>query len=120
MQDIQDLLTRAAALGESMAKHPRVLSFNAARQGVKADPAAQKLLQEHQAHLQHLHELESNQQPIEVAEKQKLKDIELRMAGNDALKQLLRTQADYIDLMNRVNQAMEGPLAGILQAEANA
>jgi cell fate (sporulation/competence/biofilm development) regulator YlbF (YheA/YmcA/DUF963 family) len=120
MQDIQDLLARAAALGEAMAKHPRVQNFTTARQGVKADSAAQKLLEEHQSQLLRLQQLENQHQPIEVADKQKLKDIEMRMAANDALKRLLRAQADYIDLMNRVNQAMEAPLADTLHPEAHA
>jgi hypothetical protein len=36
------------------------------------------------------------------------------MASNEALKQLMRTQADYLELMNRVHEAMEGPIGEAL------
>jgi hypothetical protein len=39
------------------------------------------------------------------------------MAGNAALKALMRAQADYIDVMNRVNQAMDAPLTNLFQPE---
>ena len=47
----------------------------------------------------------------------KLRELEAQMAGNAALKALMRAQADYIDVMNRVNQAMDAPLTNLFQPE---
>ena len=33
------------------------------------------------------------------------------MAGHETLKTLMRTQADYVGLMNQVNGAIDAPLA---------
>ena len=59
----------------------------------------------------HIHTLEVEQKPIEVADKHKLAEYEQKMASNAALKEFMRAQADYVALMNQVNQAMEAPLA---------
>jgi len=113
MADDQDLLGKATALGQALASHPRVREHYAAQRGVREDAAAQQLLRDYQTHLNHIHQLEAEQKPIEVADKQKLKDFETQMAGNEALKALMRTQANYVALMAQVNQAMEAPLAGL-------
>jgi len=113
MNDIQDLLTKAQALGEALAAHPRVTGYFAAQRTARADAAAQKLLQDYHNHLRHLNELETARKPVEVADKHKLRDLENQIAGQETLKSLMRAQADYVALMNQVNQAMEAPLAGL-------
>ncbi len=113
MSEIQELLSKARSLGEALAAHPRVTAYFAAQRAARADEPAQKLLQEYHNHLNRMHQLEAEQKPIEVADKHKLRDLETRIAGDDALKKLMRAQADYVDLMNQVNQAMEAPLAGL-------
>jgi hypothetical protein len=96
MDDLQELMDKAGALGQAIAAHPRMREYNAARDYAKQ--------------AERIRELERNQKPVEVADKQKLAEIEGRMAGNDAFKRLMRCQADYVELMNQVNRAMEAPL----------
>jgi cell fate (sporulation/competence/biofilm development) regulator YlbF (YheA/YmcA/DUF963 family) len=115
MDDVTDLLERAKALGESLARHPRVVSFAAARRALHDSREARDLLVQYTQHAERLHELEAGQKPIEVADKHKLAEIETRMAGNDVLKQYMRVQADYIELMNQISRAMEEPAVRALQ-----
>ncbi|MBP7748104.1 MAG: YlbF family regulator [Phycisphaerae bacterium] len=117
MPDIQDLLAKARALGEALAAHPTVKAHHAAQRAVRADAAAQKLLQDYQSQIAHIQELEATGRPVEVADKQKLKSFETQMAGQDSLKTLMRTQADYVALMAQVNGAIDGPLAALATPE---
>jgi cell fate (sporulation/competence/biofilm development) regulator YlbF (YheA/YmcA/DUF963 family) len=110
MDDLQELMDKAGALGQAIAAHPRMREYNAAREAVEKDADAQSLLRDYAKQAERIRELERNQKPVEVADKQKLAEIEGRMAGNDAFKRLMRCQADYVELMNQVNRAMEAPL----------
>ena len=120
MQDTQALLDKARDLGESIARHERVKSYYAAQHGVGKDPAAKALLMEYAQHMDRLRQLESEQKPIEVADKQKAAEIEAQIAGNDRLKELMRVQADYVELMNQVNNAMGAPLSNLTGGEETA
>ena len=120
MPDIQDLLTRARALGEALAAHPAVKTYREAQRGVRADSAAQKLLVEYQRQLNRVRELEEQLKPVEVADKQKLKALEGQIAGHESLKTLMRAQADYVALMAQVNREIDTPLADLAQPESNA
>ncbi len=120
MQDFQDLLTKARALGTALAAHPIVQAHRDAQRSVRADAAAQQLLQDYQMQLQRLRELEAQLKPIEVADKQKLKNLEGQIAGQESLKALMRTQADYVALMTQVNREIDGPLADLAQPEPKA
>lgn len=111
MSDIDDLVNQARALGEAIARNPRVRAYIAAQRAVAADASARSLLGEYQQHAESLHRLEAEGKPIEPELKRKLVEYERSLASNDALKDLMRRQADYIEVMNRVNQAMEGAMA---------
>ena len=117
MSDVQELLNKARSLGVALAGHPRVRAHYEAQRAVRADPEAQKLLQDYQAQLNHIRRLEAARKPIEVADKRKLRDLEARMAGHEALKTLMRTQADQVEIMAQVNRAIEEPLTALAQPE---
>jgi cell fate (sporulation/competence/biofilm development) regulator YlbF (YheA/YmcA/DUF963 family) len=110
MPEIHELVQEARVLGERLAQNPRVQSYFAAQRALQQDAAAQELLQEYSAHGDHLRELETEQKPIEVTDKRKLQELENRVRSNERLKELMRAQADYVELMNRVNAAMSESL----------
>ena len=110
MSDSQELIEQAGRLGQAIAQHARVRAYFDAQAAVSRDAAAQELLKEYQAAAQRVTQLQQSGKPIEVADKHKLGEIEGRMASNDALKTLMRAQADYFDLMDRLNRAMEEPV----------
>lgn len=107
---MQDLIEQARSLGEAIAKHSTVQAFIAARRATEGDTTAQELLKEYAAAAQRVQQLEQTQQPIEPADKQRLAMAQQKMAGHDAVKELMRTQSDYAALMYRINEAMQKPL----------
>lgn len=120
MPDVEDLLAKARTLGEALAAHPVIRDYHAAQQAARNDQAAQKLLRDYQAQLDHIRDLEARQKPVEVSDKHRLKDLETRMAGHESLKNLMRQQVEYVDLMARVNRAMDEPLVRLSHPESTA
>ncbi len=118
MQGTQDLVARAGALGEALAANPTVMAHYEAQKTMRADASAQQVLRDYQEQLNKIQQAEAGNVPIEVNDKHKLKELETAMAGNEALKALMRTQADYVALMNQINQAMDAPLAKLSRPES--
>ena len=114
MADITDLLSKASALGEALAAHPVVRDYHVAQKAAREDRTAQTLIQSHQAQLAKIRQLEVESKPVEVGDKQALRGFEQQMASSEVLKRLMKAQADYGELMNRVNQAMDAPLAELV------
>ena len=104
---MDDIIADARALGKKIAAHPRTSAFMTAARAVAKDKAAQDILKAYQDHMQHLQELEGSGKPIEVADKRKLADCESAVAGNDKLKEMMKRQADYMELMHRINNAID-------------
>lgn len=111
MAELEQLLDQARLLGEAIVAHPKVKAYLEAQRGVRDDQEARRLLTEYQQQATKVQQLTSQGQSIEPELKQQLSACEQAMASHESLKNLMRAQADYIDLMNRINQAMEEPLA---------
>lgn len=111
MPDMTELLSQARKLGEAIAATPKVRGFLEAQAAVADDAEAQRLLADYQKHANEMQTLASQQKPIEPDLKHKLAACEQAMASHESLKKLMRAQADYIDVMNAINRAMEEPLA---------
>lgn len=117
MAQSEDVIQQARALGEALAKHPRVVGFLDARARLQKDQDAQRLLVDYQRQAQRIQQLQQAGKPIEVADKHKLSELEGQMSSNDVLKEMMRRQADYIELMNRVHQALEEPITSSRQGD---
>lgn len=114
---MEELLTKATELGRQIAEHGRVKAVAAARKSIADNKEAQELLNRHAEAVEKIAKLRQQQKPIEPEDKRTLAETEAAMAAHPLFKELLRTQADYIDLMNQVNRAIEAPL--IAAAEGN-
>lgn len=104
---MDEIIAAAAALGKQIAGHSRTREFMTAARAVASDADAQRILREFQEQRDRMHELEVTGQPVEPAIKRKVAALQEQVAGNDKLKAMMRTQADYLELMNRVYQAIE-------------
>lgn len=104
---MEDIVAAASDLGKRIAAHPRTKAFMTAAKAIEADSESLKLLQDYQRQLERVRERERSGAAIEPEDKRKLADLEQRSAGNEKLRALMRTQADYLDLMSRVNQAID-------------
>lgn len=117
MQDVEPLLARARELGEALATHPTVQNYHAAQRAARSDETARQLLEAHQTQAARIQQLEAERKPVEVADKQKLRDCETALSSHPTLKDLMRYQADYVQLMAQVNQALEAPLSDLAAGE---
>lgn len=104
---MQDVMDKAKVLGEAIAGHERTRAFMAADAAVHKDGDAKTVMEAFRKQAEYIHQLETSQKPIEPADKHKLADVQAKMAGNALIKEFVRRQADYAELMNKVNQAME-------------
>ena len=104
---MDDIIAHASELGKKIAAHPRCSEFMAAAKAVAEDLHAQQILKAYQDQVRKVQELETAGKPIEVDDKHKLADAEGQVAGNDKLKEMLKLQADYLEMMNRINQAID-------------
>lgn len=118
--DTDTLLAQARALGDALLQHERVQSYLRVRATLESDREAARLLEDHHRHLDRLQQLEMQRKPIEAADKRRLAELESQLAGHELIKQWMRVQADYIELMNRLNDAIEQPLVQRLSSPAAA
>lgn len=104
---MEDIIADAAALGKKIAAHPRMQAFLAAAKAVGENKDSQTILQTYQEHVDKLRNLEMTGKPIEPADKHKLADCEKQIANNDLLKKMMKAQADYLEMMHRINEAID-------------
>ncbi len=104
---MQEIIAAAEQLGKLIGQHARTRAFLDAARAVAGDGDAQKLLREYQEHADRVRQLEASGRPIEPDDKRRMATLQENVASNDKLKAMLRAQADYLDMMNRVYQAIE-------------
>lgn len=111
MAEYDELLSQAKVLGEQILKQPRVAAFFDAVRKMEADATAHGLLTDYQTKMDALHQKQMEGKPIEVADKRALSDVEGKIAAHPLIKDYMRTQADYVEMMDKIRAAMEAPLA---------
>lgn len=104
---MDEIIAHARELGKKIATHPRTAAFMKAARAVAADKQAQEVLRAYQNQVKAIHDLEMAGKPIEVADKHKMAECETAVAGNELLKEMMKHQADYMELMNRINSAID-------------
>lgn len=104
---MEDIISEAKALGQKIAEHPRMKEFMAAARAVAEDTDAQAILKKYQEQVEKIRNLEQTGKPIEVEDKKTLADCEADVAANALLKEMMKTQADYLELMQRINSAID-------------
>lgn len=104
---MDDIIEHARELGKKIATHPRTVDFMNAARAVAENKDAQTTLKSYEEQVRRIRELESANKPIEVADKHKLADCESAVAGNDHLKKMMKYQADYLQMMSQVNNAID-------------
>ena len=120
MASTEQILQAAAELGKLIGEHPATKKFVDAAKGLQDDTEAQRVLNDYNRQLQTIHEKESKGQPIEVADKRKLEGLQQAVIQNKVLRDFQLVQMDYMDLMRRVDDALEPPLATAVDPQAAA
>jgi cell fate (sporulation/competence/biofilm development) regulator YlbF (YheA/YmcA/DUF963 family) len=109
---MEELLSKAAELGRLLADHPRFGTLMAARDAVRADEPARKLMADYERQVNRIQDLTLQNRPIEVADKRRLAELEQTVASNEKIKALAKAQADFTEMMSSVNRAIYENLSG--------
>ncbi len=105
-QQLDKIVAEAAKLGELIAETSVSRAFLQSRQGVQQDKQALEILEDYQRQLQKIAELDSSGKPIEPEDKHKLTELQQKVASNETLKSWMKAQADFSELMGKVNKAI--------------
>ena len=107
MSDLEPIISQARELGKKIAAHSRTQGFLTAARAVAEDKEAQAILKSYQESVNKLRALEAGGKPIEPEDKRKVAEAERAMAGNDKLKSMMKEQANYLEMMHHINQAID-------------
>jgi cell fate (sporulation/competence/biofilm development) regulator YlbF (YheA/YmcA/DUF963 family) len=101
----------ASSLGEAIARSEPARKLDAARERVAADGATAGLLKDLEEHGRRVAELVREKKPIEPEDKRRLADLEEKVRLDPLMGELMAAEADYADIIRRVNAAIYGKLS---------
>ena len=108
---MEETLEIASKLGAAIAKHNRYKMFKDAEEQLKKDDEAKEISEKLEKQSRKIHELEKDLKPVEVEDKQKLRQLKEKVASNQSIQNFLKAQADYVELMAKVNKRIEAEFA---------
>jgi len=109
---MDEVLELAQKLGAAIARHDRYRALVAARKSLDADEQAMGLNKALIEQTMKIAELEDKQAPVEPEDKRELKRLQDETRANPALQEFARAEADYVEVMNKVNRAIQEALDG--------
>ena len=102
----------ARRLGKAIADSPASAALHAARKAVTEHPEAGRLFKEFQDQSLKIAKLESEEKPVEVDDKHKLRDLHEKLIATEEFKKYTAAQVEYADLMRQVSEAIQLELEG--------
>jgi cell fate (sporulation/competence/biofilm development) regulator YlbF (YheA/YmcA/DUF963 family) len=112
MADTQEVLNAASNLGALLATHPIVTGYKETMRQLDLDVSAKNLLQQYEQLVETLSIKESQMQPIEVADKRQFEQLQQAIMMSPTLKKFATAQGEYMDLMRKVQESINGGIAG--------
>ena len=116
MADTQEVLNAAAGLGALVATHPAVNAYKETIRQLDLDVGAKSLLQQYEQLIEVLSAKEAQMQPIEVAEKKQFEMLQQSIMMNPTLKKFATVQGEYMDVMRKVQEAINAGMTGQIPA----
>ena len=104
--NFEDVMRLARELGGAIRKHERYLKLRQADDRVRADKSATDALSAYNKAAEEVGRKEQAGHPIEVEDKRRLQHLHEIVAANEAVKSFMVSQADYAELMRRMNDAI--------------
>lgn len=109
--DTSEILAAAEKLGQLVAQHPAIAKYKDAQRAVGTDPEASRLMGEFGQQLEKLARQEQSGMGITDAQRQQLESLQARIASNLKVKALNLAEVEFTDLLRRVSQTWQKPLA---------
>lgn len=110
--DIQQILADAEKLGQLVAQHPAVAKYKDAQRAVANDPEAGRLLQNFDRTLEALSRQEQAGMPVTDAQRQQLEAMQGQIVSHIKIKALNLAQVEFVDILRKVNQAIQAQVQG--------
>ena len=108
-EQLDKIVAEAGKLGELISKTSASRAFLVHREKLDTDKEAMGIVVDYQKQLQKITELERGGKPIEPEDKHELTDLQQKVASNETLKVWMKAQADFSELMGKVNKAIAEP-----------
>jgi len=107
---VEEITRLAERLGKAIADSPEARKLRETRGALSASPELSETLKEYQKQSEKIATLESENKPVEVDDKHRLRDLHEKLVASDIFKKYTAAQVDYVDMMRKVNDALQGPL----------
>ena len=108
---MKDIIETAEKLGKQIAASERFKGVEAAREEIEGDEALQADMKALNEVSDRIAQLEKEVKPVEPDDKRRLRELQEKVTGHPKLRALARAEADFAELMNRVNRAIHAQFA---------
>ena len=109
--DTDQIMQEAEKLGQLVAQHPAVARYKQAQKAVAEDPEAGRLLADFDRQLETLGRQEQSGMPVTDAQRMGLESLQSRIISHIKIKALNMAQVEFVDLLRKVTQTIQRPLA---------
>src|SRR5689334_11410229 len=111
--DTPAILDAAEKIGQMVKEHPAFEKYRTAAKAVGEDPEAGRLVNDFNRQLETLLRQEQSGMPVTDAQHQQLESLQSRIASHIKMKNLHMAQTDFYDLMRKITQTIQKPLAEV-------
>ena len=108
-EQFDKIVSEAGKLGELISETSASRAFLVHREKLDGDKEAMGIVVDYQKQLQKITELERGGNPVEPEDKHELTALQQKVASNETLKGWMKAQADFSELMGKVNKAIAEP-----------
>ena len=103
---MKEILEAAGKLGEAIAASDRFKAVDSVRKEIEADEALQADMKALNELGEKIARLEKDVKPVEPEDKRRLREMQEKVTAHTKLRELAHAEADFAELMNRVNRAI--------------
>ena len=118
--ETEQIMQEAEKLGQLVAQHPAVARYKQAQKSVAEDPEAGRLLADFDRQLETLGRQEQSGMPVTDAQRMQLESLQSRIISHLKIKALNMAQVEFVDLLRKITQTIQRPLADAPQVGAAA
>lgn len=109
--DTDQIMQEAEKLGQLVSQHPAVARYKQAQKSVAEDPEAGRMLADFDRQLESLGRQEQTGMPVTDAQRMQLESLQSRIISHIKIKALNMAQVEFVDLLRKVTQTIQRPLA---------
>jgi len=110
--DTQQIMDEAEKLGQLVAQHPAVERYKQAQKAVSDDAEASRLMGDFERTLSKLDQQAQAGLPITDAQRDQIEALQSKIVSHIKVKALNMAQVEFVDLLRKVTQTIQKPLAG--------